>query len=181
MIAIMSNALYSALCSLAPVSREIEKGTYLFHQGDPVQSVFVVASGCIELTRFQEDGKPLVLQRAVAQSFLAEASVYSQAYHCDAIVTETGAVHEMKRADFRKLLVQDADVSDLWASHLAGEVQAARYKSEILSRKTVAERLTSWLTWKNGQLPEKGAWKSVAHQIGVSPEALYRELAKRRG
>jgi hypothetical protein len=28
--------------------------------------------------------------------------------------------------------------------------------------------------------PEKGDWKLVASQIGVSPEALYREIAKRR-
>lgn len=30
-------------------------------------------------------------------------------------------------------------------------------------------------------LPAKGEWKSVAQQIGVSPEALYREIARRRG
>jgi hypothetical protein len=29
-------------------------------------------------------------------------------------------------------------------------------------------------------LPPKGEWKSVAEQIGVSPEALYRELSRRR-
>jgi hypothetical protein len=29
-------------------------------------------------------------------------------------------------------------------------------------------------------LPSKGEWKALAEDIGVSPEALYRELSKRR-
>jgi hypothetical protein len=49
-----------------------------------------------------------------------------------------------------------------------------------LSLKTVAERLEGWLIWRGGGLPPKGAWKDIAAEIGVSPEALYRELAKRR-
>ena len=35
--------------------------------------------------------------------------------------------------------------------------------------------------WNGEGLPAKGTWKTVANEIGTSPEALYRELAKRRG
>jgi hypothetical protein len=44
----------------------------------------------------------------------------------------------------------------------------------------VAERLDAWIAWNDGNSPEKGEWKLVANQIGVSPEALYREIGKRR-
>jgi hypothetical protein len=37
------------------------------------------------------------------------------------------------------------------------------------------------LTRKNGPLPEKGKWMNLASGIGVSPETLYRQIAKRRG
>ncbi len=181
MITIMSGKITSVFVSHASKRRRLEKGTYLFHQGDAVKSVFVVVDGCIELTRFQKGGAPLVLQRARPNTFLAEASVYSDTYHCDALVVETSAVSEMKRAAFLSLLADTPRVSELWAAHLAIEVQSARYRSEILARKTVSERLNAWLAWKGGTMPPKGRWKSVADQIGVSPEALYRELANRNG
>ncbi|MCP4184697.1 MAG: hypothetical protein GY761_15500 [Hyphomicrobiales bacterium] len=46
--------------------------------------------------------------------------------------------------------------------------------------KKVSERLDAWLDWYSGELPHKGEWKEVAAEIGVSPEALYRELASRK-
>jgi hypothetical protein len=48
-----------------------------------------------------------------------------------------------------------------------------------MSLRTVSERFDFWLAWNEGCLPEKGLWKNIAEEIGVSPEALYRELAVR--
>jgi hypothetical protein len=44
----------------------------------------------------------------------------------------------------------------------------------------VAARLDAWIASNDGNVLGKREWKIVASQIGVSPEALYRELAKRR-
>ncbi len=111
---------------------------------------------------------------------MAEASVYAQAYHCDAVVALPTTVFELPRDAFRAYLRADEAFANLWAAHLASAVQSARYRSEILSRKTVAERLDGWLAWQENELPAKGPWNSLAAQIAVSPETLYRELAKRR-
>ncbi|SFI57623.1 hypothetical protein SAMN05216525_110176 [Bradyrhizobium sp. Gha] len=48
-----------------------------------------------------------------------------------------------------------------------------------LSMKTVAARLDAWIEW-NGKLPPKGEWVSLAAELAVSPEALYREIGRRR-
>lgn len=180
MIGIMSEDLFHLVVSRATMRRELAKESYLFHRGDRVRSIFAVESGFINLTRFQENGAPLILQRAGPGTFLAEASVYSETYHCDALASQNCLIHEWDRAAFRKLLADTPAYSELWASHLAREVQSARYRSEILTRKNVAERFDCWLTWQGGAMPPKGRWKSIAGQIGVSPEAFYRELAKRR-
>jgi hypothetical protein len=45
--------------------------------------------------------------------------------------------------------------------------------------KTVAARLDAWIEW-NGELPPKGEWISLAAELAVSPEALYREIGRRR-
>lgn len=175
----MLKCIFSIIEGLSKTERLEKKGSYLFHRGDLIQSIFIIRDGRVDLTRFQEGGRVLVLQRAGANTFIAEASVYSENYHCDAVVMETSVIQEYSRHAFLKKLSENSKAAELWASHLAKEVQSARYRSEILTGKTVSERLNGWMTWKGDVLPPKGQWKSVAEQIGVSPEALYRELAKR--
>ena len=160
--------------------RGLVQGSYLFHQSDPVEAIFVVDEGSVEVIRHQRDGGSIVLQRASARAIVAEASLYSESYHCDAVVTLPTVVFEWSKGILIKRLEEDKGFANLWAAHLAREVQSARGQIEILSQKTVAERLDGWLAWQGNNLPSKGGWKEVARQIGVSPEALYRELAKRR-
>ena len=155
-------------------------GANLFHQGDLVRSICIVEKGLVELVRNQQDGTSIVLQQAKSLSVLAEASIYSDVYHCDAVVKLPSRVFVLPKATFLRLLRQDENLSNSWAALLAREVQSSRSQNEILSRKTVSERLEGWLMWQDKELPPKGQWKSIAAQIGVSPEALYRELAKRR-
>jgi CRP-like cAMP-binding protein len=64
--------------------------------------------------------------------------------------------------------------------HLAGEVHRTRTRAEILSLKSVAARLDAWMAFNGGKLPPKGRWYQAASEIGVTPEAFYRELARRR-
>lgn len=176
----MSSELVEQLLMRPEWRRALDPGAYLFHRGDPVGFVFVVTEGTVELVRSQPDGKPIVLQRADRHAVLAEASLYSDTYHCDAIAAVPSDVIALSRATLLARLRDDSHFARLWLSHLAAEVQIARYRSEILSRNTVAERLNAWLTWRGIDLPPKGEWKGVAIQIGISPEALYRELSKRR-
>ncbi len=180
MITIMSSAFFELFASITTGRRTLASGSYLFHQGDAVRSVFMVMQGQIELIRYAPDGTSLVLQRTLRRSLLAEASVYSTRYHCDAIATQDTTVCTSSISAFLKHLQQDETFFNSWAAHLANEVQSARYRSEVLSRRTVAARLDGWLAWQNNTLPAKGEWKNIAMEIGVSPEALYREIAKRR-
>lgn len=180
MIVIMSEEFIEHLIAKAERRRTLGRGRYLFHQGDPVREVFIVARGLIELSRRHRDGGTIVLQRAGAKTVLAEASLYAGAYHCDGRAAAPSSLWALPKSAFRKLLREDADFSASWAAHLAGAVQAARTRCEILARKTVAERLDGWLAWRGCGLPAKGRWKGIALDIAVSPEALYRELAKRR-
>ncbi len=180
MIGIMSQDFLSKLIAKTEKSRLLAPGQTLFRANDPVRSLFVVAEGRIDLKRHQEDGTTLILQRATDLSILAEASLYSETYHCDAIAASSSLVNEISKPDFLDHLHKDPDLASSWAAYLAKEVQTARYRSEILSHKTVAERLGGWLVWQGKDLPVKGQWKNIAMEIGVSPEALYREIAKRR-
>jgi CRP/FNR family transcriptional regulator, dissimilatory nitrate respiration regulator len=165
--------------ALPHTQQVFRKGQYLFHQGDAVMSMFLIETGEARLLRRQRDGGTTVLQRALPGSFLAEASLFTASYHCDATATTLVSARLISRSAMRKLFETDPIFGATWASHLADEVRRARLRAEILAFKTVAERLDAWAT-SQGKFPPKGTWKTVAQDIGTSPEALYREIARRR-
>ncbi|MGO9741354.1 MAG: Crp/Fnr family transcriptional regulator [Roseiarcus sp.] len=154
-------------------------GEAVFHLGDTVRRVHLVCEGVIHLVRHQRNGSALILQRAGPGSILAEASLYSARYHCDARAETAASTWSVSRANLRGRIAESPQLSEAWADHLASEVQRARLHAEILSLRTVAERLEAWIAW-NGAPPAKGRGALVAMEIGVTPEALYREMAKRR-
>ena len=165
--------------NLPQIERSFGEGQYLFHRDDRVKSMFFVETGAAHLIRHHRDGSALVLQRAGHGSILAEASLFTSKYHCDAIATSPVVARLISRPAMQQLFFKDRDFAKAWAAHLAGEVRNARLRAEILSIKTVSERVDAWLADKE-HLPEKGSWKALAQEIGTSPEALYREIARRR-
>lgn len=180
MISIMSAKLADRLLALPGAARRLAQGQSLFRRGDTVRRMFVVREGGVELVRHDAAGRAIVLQRAEPGAVLAEASLYAPRYHCDAAAFAPTRLHAVGKPDLIERLRRDREFAELFAAHLAHEVQQARLRAEILALKTVAERLDAWLAW-HGAMPAKGAWRALAQQIGVSPEALYRELARRNG
>lgn len=176
MIAVMSAELFTDLPS---IKRTYAPGATVFHRGDPVERLYVVKSGAIRLVRHGSDGHPVVLQRASPGDILAEASVFSAHYHCDAIALTDSATAAFAVSDIRRLLDGDTAFCCAWAAAMSHQLQAARRRAELMALRTVSERLDFWLAWNEGGMPEKGSWKDVAEELGVSPEALYRELSAR--
>jgi CRP/FNR family transcriptional regulator, dissimilatory nitrate respiration regulator len=171
--------MYDHLSQLRQKERTFEPGQFLFHRDDIVSFMFWVTAGSAHLLRRSEYGNELILQRASAGSILAEASLFSTHYHCDAVAASKIVVRQISKPAMQQLFYKDRDFAKTWSMHLAAEVRKARLRAEILSFKTVAEKLDAWIA-DRGQLPEKGSWRALAHEIGVSPEALYREMAKRK-
>jgi CRP/FNR family transcriptional regulator, dissimilatory nitrate respiration regulator len=163
---------------LRHIKLSFREGQHLFHRDDRVTSFFLIELGTAQLVRHHPGGSAVVLQRAGPGSVLAEASLFAPDYHCDAIATSPVEASVVSRAAVQQLFRNNQDFAKAWVMHLGKEVRSARLRSEILTLKTVSERVDAWLA-NHVQLPEKGRWKVLAREIGISPEALYRELAKR--
>jgi CRP/FNR family transcriptional regulator, dissimilatory nitrate respiration regulator len=180
MISIMFAEIERHLQDIPAKELHFGSGQYLFHLGDPVRAVHLVQEGMVHLARNQMDGSSVILQRAGPRSILAEASLYSDKYHCDATAISPTRTRAFTKVELQSLLKRSPEFGNIWASHLARELQRTRMQAEILALKTVAERLDAWIAWSDADFPRKGEWKTIANQIGVSPEALYREIANRR-
>lgn len=180
MIAIMSPAWLLRLEPLVAAELPLHDGQMLFCTGDAVRSIYLVRSGCIRLERHQAGGDALVLQRAGPGQLLAEASVFASRYHCDAVASGGSLVAKIPKARVAALRDQEPGWLCEFAAHLASEVQRTRARAQLLSLKRVQARLDAWLALHGGRLPARGLWVELAFELGVTPEALYRELARRR-
>jgi len=154
-------------------------GETLFVSGQEVTGIYMVRSGRIHLQRHTTHGAHMVLQNAGPGAVVAEASAYSSRYHCDAVAAEESVVAGLPKERFLCALDDEPSLAQSWSALLARSVQAARLRSEIRSLTRVADRLDAWFGEGNG-LPEKGRWQELAAELGVTREALYRELARRR-
>lgn len=170
--------MFEQLQKLRWAKRSFDEGQYLFHRDDSVKFMFLIETGSAHLIRHHQNGTAVVLQRAGAGSILAEASLFTAKYHCDAVAKSPVVAHLISKSAVQELFFGNQDFAKSWASHLTGEIRHARLRAEILSLKTVAERLDAWLA-DRGELPARGNWKAISEEIGTSPEALYREIARR--
>lgn len=178
MILIMQKS-FPSLLKLSGSVRCLAVGEVLFHIGDSVKFMYLVQKGRMILRRQTASGTTLILQVTKPEAILAEASFYSSHYHCDSIAQLPSLVHVFSKTEFRAQLVENQRLSEVWARSLAMSMQEARYRAEIRTLRTVAERLEAWQS-TGRVVPEKGQWQDVAVEIGVTREALYRELARSR-
>ncbi|WP_300061850.1 Crp/Fnr family transcriptional regulator [uncultured Roseobacter sp.] len=156
-----------------------EPDTYLFHVGDPVRFVHLIEEGAVHLERTQVNGQVMCFQRAHPGDVIAEASIYAEAYHCDARLVERARLRRLSIERLIKRLEADPELSRAWQARLARTVQTIRLLAEIRGLKKVEQRLDAWID-HNGTLPAKGQWQDVAQELAVTPEAFYREIARRR-
>ena len=158
-------------------AHHFEKGDYLFHQGKKPEYMFFIVSGEAVLTRTSSHGEPTTLQRCKG-GFLSEASLLTDAYHCDAIATHNGQAITLPIKSLRDALA-DSKFSMKWVQLLSKEIMRLRTQSERLGLKDIRSKLIHLIETegKQGVLILQSDLKSMASEIGVTHEALYRAIA----
>ena len=158
-------------------AHHFEKGDYLFHQGKKPEYMFFIVSGEAVLTRISSHGEPTTLQRCKG-GFVSEASLLVDAYHCDAIATHNGQAITLPIKSLREALA-DSKFSMKWVQLLSKEIMRLRTQSERLGLKDIRSKLIHLIETegKQGVLILQSDLKSMASEIGVTHEALYRAIA----
>ncbi len=155
------------------------RGSTIFLAGQRPTQLFHVATGSAVMSRQDRDGRVLVLQQA-SGAFLAEASLRSSRYHCDATAQTDVQLIAFPIAAMRHAIDHHGETRWAWISMLANEIRRQRSSAERLALKTVRERLLHWMVTQadNGSMHLTGTRKDLARELGVSHEALYRTLGQ---
>jgi CRP/FNR family transcriptional regulator, dissimilatory nitrate respiration regulator len=163
-----------ALCEGARYS----KNERLFLTGKKPEWMFYVVSGEVTLERTGLQGEPVVLQRT-RQGFVSEASLKSATYHCDALAIIDTTVVKIPIREISAELDRDPAFASRWIGMLNSEVRRLRLHCERLSMKSVKDRVLHLINTEgqNGTYTAATGLKSLAGELGVTHEALYRTLA----
>lgn len=163
-----------ALCTL----KYLKKNTLLFKTGKKPEWMFFVLSGEVTLERLSQHGDPVVLQRT-RHGFVSEASLQSPKYHCDAVVVADSEIIQIPIQTLTDALSTDPAFAGRWINMLNQEVKRLRLQCERLSMKSVKDKVLHLINTEgqNGKYQVNTGLKSLAGELGVTHEALYRTLA----
>lgn len=169
---------------LRPIAAEVrhQAGELVFRRGGPTHSVYFVASGSVRLTRYGPAGEEVVLHEARPGEFLAEASLDSERYHCDAIAGAATTLWKVPAATLREWIERDPAFASAWMSWLARQLRAARARNERLALRSASDRIRHLLL-SEGRGPDyefraSATLKDLARDLALSHESLYRTLAR---
>lgn len=185
MISIMTDIDLSLLFEqLDPSGLEeisLQAGNTLFRRGDETTGIFRVNSGEVHMIRHTDNGQKLILHRATAGQYLAEASLFSQTCHCDAIAEQASTLTRFNKQALLNLISSDNHQSLTWMRYLSREIQNLRARVEIVSTRSASDRV--WLHLQHISEPDSsipGGYviRKLADEIALTPEAYSRALTK---
>lgn len=157
----------------------------LFFAGQRVRRMFFVEKGTVVLVRSPSmKGVETLIHTARAGEWIAESSLFSDTYHCDAVARVDSQIVSARKDQILKRLRADPTRCLEFAEMLARELRAMRAMHEILRTRGAEERLLRWyFAHATGSPPSvelKGTWTELADTLAISREALYRAVAKLR-
>ncbi len=140
--------------------------------------MFYVVAGEVTLQRSGLQGEPVVLQRT-RLGFVSEASLKTAKYHCDALAITDTTVIKVPIRELAAALDRDPEFASRWINMLNSEVKRLRLHCERLSMKSVKDRVLHLINTEgqNGKYSANTGLKSLAGELAVTHEALYRTLA----
>jgi CRP-like cAMP-binding protein len=140
--------------------RTLDTGEVLFRQGDRANAIFEVDGGRMRLVRQTVDNHPVTLHTARPGELFAEAALFADRYHCDAVAAVASRVRIIPKRALTNAFRNDPALAERFMAVLARQIHLA------LSADPVSRSVTL-----------DGTLLDLASEIGLSHEALYRALA----
>ena len=167
---------WNSLPEVALTRLRCDLGKLVFRQGAPANGLVFLHSGRIILKRYTASGDEVVLHRARSGQTIAEASLFSDIYHCDAHAQTICDYTLISKGAVLTAMKVDSDFSCALNMKFAQQIQESRRLVEITRIKNAKQRVLEALKIEFSKGDEVD-WKAFAAEINLSHEAVYRALA----
>jgi CRP-like cAMP-binding protein len=174
-------SLDDAAKSLPLRRKTLAAGATLFRRGDRAIAVYWVEKGRIVLVRHTAEGSRVRLFTAGPGESFAEAALFSDVYHCDAVAEVATRVLVVPKPALRSVLGLQRPTAAKFVARLAHQVHDLRQRLELRSVRSARERVWRYLVTNAGEdgttVLLKGTLMELAADLGLAHEVLYRTLA----
>jgi CRP-like cAMP-binding protein len=130
--------------------RNLKSGQHLFRAGQRTLGPYQVITGRVRLARVDRSGRETVLYTAGSGDLIAEALLFSSAYHCDAIAGVSTRVRlypkESVLAEFRR----NPDAANTFMARLARQLMDLRTSVELGNIHSGRDRVRHYLALRAG-------------------------------
>jgi CRP-like cAMP-binding protein len=164
--------------------RILKDGEHLFAMGQRPSRLYFLVDGTVQLVRPLKNGATAVMHRAGAGDWIAESSIFSEKYHCDAIAVGAARVRGVRKAELLELFARDPARCLEFAQTLALRLRQLRGAHEIVRIRGAEERVAHWLSLQAEGSPPTvvldRTWSQIADELALTREAVYRALSSMR-
>jgi CRP/FNR family transcriptional regulator len=171
------------------VLKHLEKGAYLFREGDPALGFYVVQRGAVNVHRVSATGKEQVIHVFRTGDSFAEVALASESgYPADARAVESSQVLLVQKSGILALLQRQPQLALRMLGSMSSHLRVLVSQLEDLTLRDVETRLANWLV-KRCPNPTADQPASIeltmtkrvlAAELGTVSETLSRTLAKLR-
>jgi CRP-like cAMP-binding protein len=169
----MIKSIFEELKLPRSTERNYPRDSVIFAQGSNTFGLIIVTKGAVKLVRHTKSGHIVPIHTASAGESVAEASLFSDTYHCDCIAAEHCTVRIIGKASILKLLQTDVVFNFRFMGHLAEQTIAYRRRIELLTMKGAKEKVF----YSIADSIEYGSIIQLAGYLGLTHEATYRALS----
>lgn len=171
------------------VPKSLEKGDYLFHEGEPSRGFYVVQSGAVNVHRVNALGEEQVIHVFRAGDSFAEATLASpKGCHADARAVEPTHVLLVQKDGILDLLKRQPELAMRMLGSMSNHLRVLVGQMEDLALKDVETRLANWLLKRclnpSANQPARivltMSKQMLAAELGTISETLSRTFAKFR-
>jgi CRP/FNR family transcriptional regulator, dissimilatory nitrate respiration regulator len=171
------------------IVKSLEKGEYLFREGDPSSGFYVVQKGAVNVHRVNAAGKEQVIHVFRPGETFAEASLATDlGYPADSRALESSQVLLVRKSEFLQLLRRRPELGLRMLGSMALHLRVLVGQIEDLTLKDVETRLANWLIKRcpNSASPTPHTInltitkRALAAELSTVGETFSRTLAKFR-
>ena len=157
----------------------LDKGKHLFNQGEAIERMYFIAGGRVKLLRHTHEGGTVILQAGTTGEMIAEASLFSETYHCSAIIEQSAKIYTLRRDFVLSRILDNPANSHQVLKLFSHQIRDLRGLIEVRNIRSAQARTLTYLrsvAEANGQIVLHTPLRDIANQLGLAHETLYREL-----
>src|SRR4051812_4365484 len=156
------------------ILKSLDKGEYLFHEGDPAWGFYVVQRGAVNVHRVNAAGKEQIIHIfRTGDSFAEVALASATGYPADARVIEPTQVLLIQKEGILALVKRQPELALRMLGSMSSHLRVLVGQLEDLTLKDVETRLANWLIKR---CPNPQSDKPVRIELVMTKRVLAAEL-----